>query len=399
MQSPVHASVPRRAHPLIRPRSFIIAVLAALLVCFAATAGAAGARPAAPGPVGQGNLRTVLDEQMAAFSVPGAIVGMWFPGIGTWVAGAGVADVSTGEAPLPTDQVRIGSITKSFTATCILQLVDARKLGLKDTLSKYVPWVPNAGHITVRQLLNMTSGLYNFTDDQTFWDRVLADRTARWTPRQLVKLAVSHPAVFPPGQRYMYCNTNYVLLGMIIEKVTGDPAGHEITTRIIDRLGLKHTVFPMGHGLPAPYMHGYAPVDGQPNGSADLQDFSIYSPTPFWTAGGMVSTVGDLRIWLKAIATGKLLSARMHAAQLKFSAPNTSSYGLGVMNAGGTMFGHSGEVPGYNSSMYYSPRLNASSIVLINRYPSSQEGAADVINGALIRAMIETPPPKAPALP
>jgi D-alanyl-D-alanine carboxypeptidase len=396
MQSPARPTIRPRTHPLIRPRRAVIFVLAALLLCFTAAAGAAGARPAALGPVGQGNLRTVLDEQMAVYNVPGAIVGMWFPGIGTWVAGAGVADLSTGEAPLPTDQVRIGSITKSFTATCVLELVDARKLALTDALSKYVPWVPNAGHITVRRLLNMTSGLYNFTDDQTFWDKVLADRMALWTPRQLVKLAVSHPAVFPPGQRYMYCNTNYVLLGMIIEKVTGNPASHEITTRIIDRLGLKHTFFPMGHGLPAPYMHGYAPVDGQPTGSAELQDFSIYSPTPFWTAGGMVSTVGDLKIWLKAIATGKLLSARMHAAQLKFSAPNTSSYGLGVMNASGTMFGHSGEVPGYNSSMYYSPRLKATSIVLINRYPSSIEGAADIINGALIRAMMDAPPPTAP---
>lgn len=122
----------------------------------------------------------------------------------------------------------------------------------------------------------------------------------------------------------------------------------------------------------------------------ELVDGSICSPTPFWTAGGIVSTLGDLKIWMRAVATGKLLSARLHRAQLRFSAPNTTSYGLGVMN-GGRLFGHSGEVPGYNSSMYYLPALKATSITLIDRYPSVIEGAADQINIALIQAMVADP--------
>ena len=330
---------------------------------------------------------------MAKYKVPGAIVGMWFGKQGTWVVGAGKGNTSTGAAPQTTDKTRIGSISKTFTATVILQLVDEKKLSLDDKLSKYEPQVPGADGITIRQLLNMTSGLYNYTDDQAFWDAFLKNRNAVWTPQQVVDLAVSHPAVFPPGQKYMYSNTNYILLGMIIEKVTGKKAGDVITTGIIDKLSLTNTSFPTGTGIPSPYMHGYLAATGQPNDSAKLQDFSIYSPSPFWTAGAMISTLNDLKTWAEAIGNGKVLSKAMHAEQIKLSAPNTSSYGLGLMG-GPKFFGHSGEVPGYNSSMYYFPGTKATSITLINRYPSKIEGAADVINGALINTMMGgTPAP------
>ena len=379
-----------------RTRHALAIFVAALLLCPAALVGGASfASAATPKPTLsaslQVELQATLDAQMAEYKVPGAIVGMWFPTVGDWVVGSGVGDKSTGAAPRIADHVRIGSITKSFTATVVLQLVDEKKLALTDKLSKYEPWVPGAKGITIRQLLNMTSGLYNFTDVPEFWEEFLADPTAIWTPRQLVDLAIANPPVFPPGQEYVYCNTNYVLLGMIIERVTGRTASGEVTRRIVKRLGLKHTSFPMVTALPAPYMPGYAPADGEPSDSAGLRDLSIYSPTPFWTAGGMVSTLGDLRIWVKAIITGKLLSKRMHAAQLAFSAPNTASYGLGVMNASGVAFGHSGEVPGYNSSMYYLPAAKAISITLINRYPSAIEGAADQINFALIDVLAGDP--------
>jgi len=126
------------------------------------------------------------------------------------------------------------------------------------------------------------------------------------------------------------------------------------------------------------------PAQGQPTGSANLVDLSIYSPSPFWTAGAMISTVDDLKVWAQALATGKLLSKKMHEQQVKFSEPNTQDYGLGIMN-GGKAVGHSGEVPGYNSSMYYFPATRGTSILLINRYPSEVEGVTDLINGALMK--------------
>jgi D-alanyl-D-alanine carboxypeptidase len=184
-----------------------------------------------------------------------------------------------------------------------------------------VPWVPGARRVIVRHLLNMASGLYDFADDQAFWDRYTADPAATWRPRQLVRIATAHPAVFPPGREYMYCNTTYVLLGMIIERVTGKTARQVITNRIVRKLGLEHTRFPKATTvtLPAPYVLGYMPADGEPSGSGDLQDISLYSPSAFWTAGAMVSTPGDLGIWLRTIATGRLLSKQTHAAQLRFS--------------------------------------------------------------------------------
>jgi carboxyl-terminal processing protease len=334
------------------------------------------------------NLQKTLETMMAKYKIPGAIAGLWFPGIGDWVGTAGIGNPVTGEAPKPGGKVRIGSITKSFTATVVLQLVDEGKLSLDDPLSKWEPQVPGANGITVRQLLNMTSGLYNYTDISEFWDKLQKDPMAIWTPQELVDMAVAKPAVFTPGSKYMYCNTNYILLGMIIEKVTGKTAGEEITTRIIDRLGLKDTSFPMTPDIGEPYIRGNVPEVGEANGPVKLVEYSRCSPTPFWTAGGIIGTLKDLKIWIKAIITGELLSPAMHAEQLKFSAPNTEFYGLGVMNGSGVMVGHSGEVPGYNSSMYYIPSFDAIGITLINRYPSEIEGAADQVNIALIQTMV-----------
>ena len=332
----------------------------------------------------QDNLNSAVDAKMAEFGVPGAIVGVWVPGKGEWLSCKGKADIKTGAAPTIDDHVRIASVTKTFTATVILQLVDEERLKLADTLDKFDlgVTVPNSDKITIRNLLNMTSGLFNVTaDDDNFWGKFLADPTAPWTPKQLVDIAIAHGAVSPPGQDYEYNNTNYVLLGMIIEKLTGSTAGREITSRIIDKLGLKNTSFPTAAEMPAPFMHGYMPDANIPdnNGGPAVIDMSVETPTPFYTAGGMVSDLMDLKTWVQALANGKLLSAEMHKEQLTFAPPNTPSYGLGVMN-GGIVIGHSGEIPGYNSSAYTQPGGNgATIIVLVNRYPSKVEGASDQI--------------------
>ena len=191
--------------PLSRLRRGLALLALALLAACAALAGVAGASPPTLGDAKRAALEQTLGAQMAEYNVPGAIVGLWFPGIGDWVVGTGQRDLSTGSAPQATDFLRIGSITKSFTATAVLQLVDQNKLALGDNLSKYEPWVPGAKRISIRQLLNMTSGLYNFTDVPSFWTRVLAHPDATWAPRQMVALAIAHKAVFPPGRKYMYC--------------------------------------------------------------------------------------------------------------------------------------------------------------------------------------------------
>jgi D-alanyl-D-alanine carboxypeptidase len=375
-------------HSRIRKTTSLVLVLALLCVMTVMVASCGSSTPSFPKSTTD-ELQKTLEAGMAKYKVPGAIAGVWYPGKGTWVSVAGVGDKSTGAAPKSTDKVRIGSITKTFTATTVLKLVDEGKLSLEEKLSKYEPQVPGADGITIRQLLNMTSGLFNYTDDQSFWNQWQAAPSAVWPPEKMVDIAIAHPPVFPPGQKYMYCNTNYVLLGMIIEKVTGGAANVEVAKRTIDKLGLKNTTFPSGTAIPSPYMHGYMPAKGETNlGTAKLSDISVYSPSGFWTAGGMISTLDDLKTWAEALSTGKLLSKAMHEEQVKFATPNTETYGLGIMH-GGEALGHSGEVPGYNSSMYYLPNKKGTSIVLINRYPSSIEGAADVINGALIKVVFK----------
>ena len=339
----------------------------------------------------QDKLNKAVNDKMAEFGVPGVIVGVWVPGKGNWISCKGAGDIQTGAGPTIYDHVRIASITKTFTATVILQLADEKRLNLTDTLDMYDlgVTVPNGDKITIRNLLNMTSGLFNYTNDENFWSKFLADPTAAWTSKQLVDISTAHGVVAPPGQGYDYNNTNYVLLGMIIEKLTGNTAGTEIKSRIIDKLGLQSTSFPTTAEIPVPFMHGYMPdsfIGGDTSGPA-VKDMSVESPTPFFTAGGMISDLMDIKIWLQALASGMLLSPEMHKEQLTFASPNTSSYGLGVAN-GGIFIGHSGEITGYNSSAYTQVGGNgATIIVFINRYPSKIEGAADQFTSAILKVI------------
>ena len=341
----------------------------------------------------QDKLNQAVNDKMAEFGVPGVIVGVWIPGKGEWISCKGAGDIRTGTEPTIHDHVRIASITKTFTATVILQLVDEKRLRLTDTLDMYDlgVTVPNGDKITIRHLLNMTSGLFNYTNDDDFWSKFLAEPTAVWTPKQLVEMSTAHGAVAPPGQGYDYNNTNYVLLGMIIEKLTGNTAGMEIKSRIIDTLGLQSTSFPVTAEMPVPFMHGYMPdtAMGGDTGGPAVMDMSVESPTPFYTAGGMISDLMDIKTWLQALASGRLLSPEMHTEQLTFASPNTSGYGLGVMN-GGVFIGHSGEITGYNSSAYTQPGGNGATIVVfINRYPSKIEGAADQFTSAIYKVVEE----------
>lgn len=367
-------------------------VLAALLIVSCGTSGTA--TPSFSQDV-QDQFAAALTARMADYNVPGAIVGLWLPGQGEWVAAQGKANIATGQSPALTDKVRIGSVTKTFTATTILLLAEEGKLSLDDALAKYEPQVPNAGNITLRQLLNMTSGLFNYTNDPRMWEWEMesANFQRAWTPQELVDLAISNPPDFPPGQQYEYCNTNYILLGMIIEKVTGNTIGNEIRTRIIDKLGLTSTSFADTGEMTGQYMHGYMADVSNPT-PQDLMDITNGNPSWGWAAGAMISNLDDMKVWAKALAQGTLLTPAMHREQVTFAPPNTPSYGLGVMN-GGIVIGHSGEILGYNSSVYFDPGSEATIIVLFNRYPSRDEGASDMVLGDLakiIKPMLETPP-------
>jgi D-alanyl-D-alanine carboxypeptidase len=216
----------------------------------------AAAPPAFP-PAIQRQFQQALDQTVANPRVPGAIVGIWVPGRGTWIHAAGLADCATKRPMQVQLYTRIGSITKTFIGTLILQLVGEGRLGLDDPIQRWAPEVPNAQHITVRELLNMSSGLYNYTEDKQWGRQAFVPtgqvRTRQWAPKQLVRVAITHKPYFAPGKGFHYSNTNTILLGLIIEQLTGRPVQEVLRTRILQPLRLTHTVFPTTAAMPMPH--------------------------------------------------------------------------------------------------------------------------------------------------
>src|SRR4051812_38638898 len=215
---------------------------------------------------------------------------------------AGVGDLATG-AKVPRDgQVRIGSNTKVFTAVVVLQLVGEGKIGLDAPVDTYLPGLVRGDeidgrHITVRQLLQHTSGLPNYV-------KYLGDDVRYYDPRDLIDLALQHKADFAPGAKWEYSNTNYVLAGLIIQKVTGRPLAEELDQRVIRRVGLRHTYFPAPGDatIREPHPKGY----DRDSADAPLRDVTELDPSWGWAAGQLISTTSDLNRFFTALLTGRL---------------------------------------------------------------------------------------------
>ncbi|MDH6142821.1 D-alanyl-D-alanine carboxypeptidase [Kitasatospora sp. GP30] len=270
---------------------------------------------------------------------------------------AGVGDLATG-ARVPRDgQVRIGSTTKAFTATVMLQLVGEGKVGLDQPVDTYLPGLLRGDgidgrRITVRQLLQHTSGLPEYL---TAIGNILADPHRFYEPRDLLDLALTRKADFAPGTKWEYSNTNYIVAGLLIEKVTGRPLGEEITTRIIDRLGLRHTYVPAPGELTlrGPHPEGYQ----REASDGPWRDVTELDPSVAWAAGELVSTNSDINHFFTALLSGKLL-APAELAQMRTTVPADklgpgTRYGLGLMSqplsCGGVFWGHGGDIPGYHT--------------------------------------------------
>lgn len=324
-------------------------------------------------------MEKVVADVMSSENVPGVIVGVWVPGKGTWIEAKGKADVKTGRAIEEGDGVRIASNTKPFTATVILQLVDEGKLSLDDKPEKFVKGVPHGNEITIRQVCNMTSGIFSFTEDEQFDKEFTENPLMALTPQQEVDIALKHEPYFPPGQGWHYSDTNYEILGMIIEKVTGNKAGEEITRRIIEPLGLKNTSFPVTPDIAGKHSNGYVYMDGK-----GLVDYTRLNPDIPWTGGAIVSSLSDMKIWAKALAEGKLLSKKMFAEQIDWvdTGAGATKYGLGVMNVDG-FIGHHGAIFGFNSVFLYYPEEEATIVVFANQSTNSSNEAADIFIGLL----------------
>lgn len=334
-------------------------------------AGTTGTTGASSAPAGKqmdaavaSRLDEAIDKAMDAAGVPGAIIGIWGPD-GDYVRTPGEADQASG-APMNTDFFhRIGSQTKTFTVTGVLQLADEGKLGLDDPIAKFIDGVPQGDRITLRQLARMQSGLPNYSDSPDFQQAFFADPYRNFTPQELLDYAFSEPTKFAPGEGFLYCNTNTVLLGLVVEKVSGQTLPDYIRDHITTPLGMSHTTFPTTNAFPKPHATGYTTQDpdDSPTTATD------WNPSWGWAAGAMISTLDDMKIWAPALATGKLLTPEMQEQRLQTvttpGMPATDGYGVGLFNLGGWI-GHNGSLPGYQTVSVYLPEKQTSMVIFLN---------------------------------
>ncbi|MFE9773691.1 serine hydrolase domain-containing protein [Streptomyces sp. NPDC005931] len=374
-------------HPSTRLRSGVVAALTTALLAVPAAGGAAGSLPPAapaveqPSPSPSGDevreltpavrrqLDAAVQRVMREANVPGVTVGVWTPDRGAYVKSFGVADRNTGRAMTPNLSMRIGSETKTFTVTALLELVDQGRIGLDDTIGQYVEGVPNGDRITLRQLAGMRSGLFNYSEDEGFFKALTSDPYRPFTPRQLLDYAFRHPVLFQPGEKFSYCNTNLILLGLVVERISGRSLADYINDTILDPAGLDHTLFPTGSEFPTPHAQGYT----DQTATGRVEDAADWNPSWGWAAGAMISRLGDLRVWARTVATGQLPNGdRLISPALqkeRLTTPSTpipgSGYGLGIFDVQGWI-GHNGSLPGYESLTVHLPSVQATLVVVLN---------------------------------
>ncbi|MEO8664747.1 MAG: serine hydrolase domain-containing protein [Ignavibacteria bacterium] len=331
----------------------------------------------------ENKLSALIDSFYVNDTLPGVVAGVWTPDF-TYKYAVGKADLVTGAERLFDDKIRIGSITKTFVATVILQLVDEGKLNLDDRLDKYYPSYPNSSNITLRQMLDMSSGMPDYIENPRVLKSFIFDRNDKYTPQELFDITASMQPSFEPGKGWQYSNGNYNILGMLIEKITGNPLHIEIDNRIIKPLGLNNTVFPLTSQMDGQYSHGYM----KDTLTREFIDVTVMDPSIGWAAGNMISNFDDLKIYAKALAEGTLISRSSQEQRLMFldiGASKSVKYGLGILSMEG-FIGHNGGITGYNTTMCYNPELKALIIISVNEY-GLEGGASDKIFAALAKAV------------
>jgi D-alanyl-D-alanine carboxypeptidase len=378
-------------------------------------------------------LQTAVETFMEDTGFPGAVVLVAMPDRETWTGAFGIADREAG-TPMRTDmRLRVGSVTKTFTATVVLQLVDEGRLSLDDTLAALLPDaadLPHAEAITLRQILNMRSGVFNYTEHPGLFGTVPGNEDRVWTPAELVDIARQHDAYFAPGSDFHYSNTNYILLEMIVERATGNAFGDELRRRVLDPLGLTATTLPTTPDMPEPFAHGYggdpalmnperdpeaedidptpasqtddtAPSDGASEPAspvkidlAALRDSTRFPPSLAAGAGAIVSTVEDLDRWIDAMLDGWSLTPETQAARMAMEptpaneAESAGGYGLGIMQQE-DVTGHGGGILGYTC---YAGRHDASGANVVILTNGEGNGTEDGSVVGLLRTVVRLLP-------
>jgi D-alanyl-D-alanine carboxypeptidase len=347
---------------------------AALLVAVAAVTAGATTASADGGRGRHGPLQQALDDVVAA-GVPGAIV-LVRDGSHTTKLASGVGNLEP-ETPIRVaDRARFGGITKSFTATVVLQLVAEGRLSLDHRLEQWLPGaIPNGADITVRQLLNHTSGIFNYAMDETILAPYLeGDLTHPFDPMDGVRSAAAHGPDFAPGTALGYSNTNYVLLGMIVEQVTGNTFSSELTRRIIEPLGLHDTTYPPDSVIRGRHVHGYFFLP-------EPFDVTSWNPSLYGASGALLSNAHDVARFYRALLQGRLLPPAQ-LAEMKTIDPAAvggvpdagilgGGWGLGLLREEfpcGVAWGHDSEIPGYMKAAWNSEDGRRQVVVIVNSH-------------------------------
>ena len=374
---------------------FMYRTIFACATALAAACAGSDAKQPALRPIDAAAMQGTVERLAKEMLVPGAVVILRTPN-GNFATTYGVTTYR-GTVPTGFEQhVRVGSNTKTWTGTVILQQIQEGLLGLNDPVSKYRPDVPNGGQITIEHLLAMRSGLHNYTTTLQL-NRTLDEQPAKaWTQDELLALGYKEsPDFTPPGAAFSYSNTNTVLLGLIAEqREGGKPLAAIMRDRLFAPLGLKNTLLPdiAFNAIPEPYSRGYMygnnvlTMGSPPSLPNDMQvaaragtlapgDCTEANPSWGWAAGAGISTANDLVAWVEALVSGKLLNPDLQARRLASvlpiepSNPNSASYGWAIAKFG-NLYGHTGELPGYNSFMGHDPVNRVTLVVWANLAPT-----------------------------
>lgn len=308
-------------------------------------------------------LQALVDKAMWDNQIPGALVGVWTPA-GSWTSATGAADIVAQRDASRSDFSAWRSITKSLTVTIVLQLVAEDLVELDAPVGTYVSGVPNGERITIRQLANMTSGLFNYSSDSTFIDNLIADLSRPYTIDELLAYAFTHRVNFQAGTAYEYSNTNTLLLQKVAETVTGQSLEQLFRVRLFSRLPAGSVEYLTGTTLPDPHLNGYI-FDEE---SRTFEEYEL-NGTSLAGAGAMVGTMEGLRDWGRLLVGGDLLPGGLQAQRFLGRRPTNGplydSYGLGMGEIGG-WWGHTGNGLGYQACVFTEPSTLSSIVILVN---------------------------------
>jgi D-alanyl-D-alanine carboxypeptidase len=374
MSSADALTISESAHAVLFRIAGGVALPALLMGCGGSTGDQSALRAIDPAA-----LQATVDATARELLVPGAVVLLRTPQ-GELTVTYGTTELGGTTSPSSDSHFRIGSVTKTMTAAAILQLAQEGALRLDDSVARYRPDVPNGANITISQLLDMRSGLYDYVADPDFWPAIEREPNKAWSPEELLAIAFSHehrdPGVFE------YCNTNTVVLGRIAEQLEHEPLSEIFRDRFFIPLGLTNTLFPEPESatIPPPSGRGYVYVSLlyvflNPPYPPEIQalaragtlapiDFTDVNPSIAWAAGAVISTASELATWIEALVGGQLFDAtyqrtwRESLQPIDPSHSNGARYGYGIVQRSvgtNSIYFHNGEVPGYNTFAGYDP--------------------------------------------